>query len=190
MAPRDCCQVLLPHLSPLVIDSVGRVDDALVVAAHGRSRGSRCHRCGRVSTRVHSRYRRRVADLPVSGRPVACQRRQWVQRVRSPRCQRLLSGWSERTVSGLLPSGHRVQARLNQQGRTFPLRHSGVPVQQRGSIPSIPVWSLTELIMEQMDGSRRRFGADSLTSARPQSLAGSDLPGVPHPSQCAAGTAR
>jgi hypothetical protein len=31
---------------------------------------SRCSGCGRVSTRVHSRYRRRVADLPVSGRPV------------------------------------------------------------------------------------------------------------------------
>ena len=70
VTPRDCCRVLLPHLTPVVIDSIGRVDDALVLAAHGRSRGSRCHRCGRVSTRVHSRYRRRVADLPVSGTPV------------------------------------------------------------------------------------------------------------------------
>jgi len=42
----------------------------VVIAAHPRARGSRCRRCGRVSTRVHSRYRRHLADLPVSGRPV------------------------------------------------------------------------------------------------------------------------
>jgi transposase len=53
-----------------VIDHIDRVDDAVMIAAHPRSRGSRCRQCGRVSTRVHSRYRRRVADLPVSGRPV------------------------------------------------------------------------------------------------------------------------
>jgi transposase len=57
-------------LSPVVIGSIDWVGDAVVVAARPRGRGSRCGRCGRVSTRVHSRYRRRVADLPVSGRPV------------------------------------------------------------------------------------------------------------------------
>jgi hypothetical protein len=54
----------------VVIDRVDDVDGMVVVAAHPRARGSRCRRCGRVSTRVHSRYRRRLADLPVSGRPV------------------------------------------------------------------------------------------------------------------------
>jgi transposase len=62
--------VLLPHLSPVVIDRVDRVDGVVVIDAHPRARGSRCRLCGRVSTRVHSRYRRQVADLPVSGRPV------------------------------------------------------------------------------------------------------------------------
>jgi transposase len=57
-------------LSPVVIGNIEWVGDAVVVAARPRSRGSRCGRCGRVSTRVHSRYRRRVADLPVAGRPV------------------------------------------------------------------------------------------------------------------------
>jgi len=70
VAPRDCCRVLLPHLSPVVIDGIDRADDAVVVAAHGRSRGSRCRGCSRVSTRVNSRYQRRVADLPAAGRPV------------------------------------------------------------------------------------------------------------------------
>ena len=70
MAPQDCSRVLLPQLAPVVIGGIDRVGDAVVVAARPRARGSRCGRCGRVSTRVHSRYRRRVADLPVSGRPV------------------------------------------------------------------------------------------------------------------------
>ena len=49
---------------------VTRRRPGVVIAAHPRAQGSRCHGCGRVSTRMHSRYRRRVADLPVSGRPV------------------------------------------------------------------------------------------------------------------------
>jgi transposase len=71
VAIEGCCRVLLPQLSPVVIDGIGRVGGVVVIEAHPRARGSRCHRCGRVSTRVHSRYRRHLADLPVSGWPVA-----------------------------------------------------------------------------------------------------------------------
>ncbi len=71
VAGECCCRVLLPQLSPVVIDQVDWFDGVVVIAAHPRARGSRCRRCGRVSTRVHSRYRRHVADLPVSGRPAA-----------------------------------------------------------------------------------------------------------------------
>ena len=70
VAGECCCRVLLPHLSSVVIDDSDCVDGAVVIAAHPRARGSRCRRCGRVSTRVHSRYRRQLADLPVAGRPV------------------------------------------------------------------------------------------------------------------------
>ena len=70
VAGECCCRVLLPHLSPVVIDDIDCVDGAVVIAAHPRARGSRCRRCGRVSTRGHSRYRRHLADLPVAGRPV------------------------------------------------------------------------------------------------------------------------
>ena len=64
-----CCRVLLPHLSPLVVEDIWRVDGVVVFAAHPRARGARCGRCGRVSTRVHSSYHRRLADLPVAGQP-------------------------------------------------------------------------------------------------------------------------
>lgn len=53
-----------------MIDRVDEVDGTVVITAHPRARGSRCRRCNRVSTRVHSRYRRHLADLPVAGRPV------------------------------------------------------------------------------------------------------------------------
>jgi len=34
-----CCRLLLPHLSPVVIDRIERLDDAVVVAAHGTGAG-------------------------------------------------------------------------------------------------------------------------------------------------------
>ncbi len=39
----NSCRVLLPHLSPVLIDGIDMVD-AAVVAAHPRARGSRCRR--------------------------------------------------------------------------------------------------------------------------------------------------
>ena len=66
-ANRRCCRVLLPQLSLVVVEDVWRVDGVVVMAAHPRARGARCGRCGRVSTRVHSSYHRRLADLPVAG---------------------------------------------------------------------------------------------------------------------------
>ena len=66
-----CCRVLLPHLSPVVIDGIDCSRRNGSDRRASTARGSRCRRCGRVSTRVHSRYRRQLADLPVAGRPVA-----------------------------------------------------------------------------------------------------------------------
>ena len=42
----------------------------LVIAVRSVSRASTCPNCGTTSKRVHSRYRRRLADLPMAGRPV------------------------------------------------------------------------------------------------------------------------
>jgi len=64
-----CCRVLLPQLSPVVVDDICRVDGGVRVSAHPRARAARCSRCAHVSRRVHSHYRRRLADLPVAGQP-------------------------------------------------------------------------------------------------------------------------
>lgn len=67
----DCrsCRVLLPRLSLVKVDDIRRVDGMLMIVAHPRARAARCVRCGRVSRRVHSTYRRQLADLPVAGAP-------------------------------------------------------------------------------------------------------------------------
>jgi len=70
VAEECCCRVLFAHLSPVVIDRVDEVDGTVVIAVHPRGRAARCRRCNRVSTRVHSRYQRHLADLPAFGQPV------------------------------------------------------------------------------------------------------------------------
>ena len=66
-ADRRCCRVLLPQLSPVIVDDICRVDGVVRISAHPRARAARCSRCGRVSRRVHSTYRRHLADLPLAG---------------------------------------------------------------------------------------------------------------------------
>ncbi len=44
--------------------------DGLIVSGEGRRDHARCPDCRTVSTAVHARYRRRAADLPVSGQVV------------------------------------------------------------------------------------------------------------------------
>ena len=79
-----CCRVLLPQLSPVVVDDVCRVEGVVRISAHPRARAARCSRCGRVSRRVHSSYHRRLADLPVAGQQTAL----WL-RVRRFFCDRV-----------------------------------------------------------------------------------------------------
>ena len=57
----------------LRIDEVRRVGSRVVVTTQNRSSVSACPACGCSSSRVHSRYRRRVADLPAHGHEVAIE---------------------------------------------------------------------------------------------------------------------
>jgi transposase len=61
---------LLPHLAGVIAEAAGLEDGRLRVWAHSGTDGAACRRCGQFSSRVHSRYRRRLADAPVGGRPV------------------------------------------------------------------------------------------------------------------------
>ncbi len=70
-----------------------------------------CPSCGTVSRRVHSHYRRRVTDLPLSGRSV-----QLVVIARRFRCDAVLCGrqiFTERFADGVLAPSARRTTRLD-----------------------------------------------------------------------------
>ena len=63
--------MLLPHLTGVITEAAGLEDGRLRIWAHCGAEGAACRRCGQFSARVHSTYRRRLADVPVGGHPVA-----------------------------------------------------------------------------------------------------------------------
>jgi len=61
---------LLPHLDAVVLDDVRHGPGGVRLAARVRATTAECPRCGRPAARVHSTYRRYLADAPISGRRV------------------------------------------------------------------------------------------------------------------------
>ena len=105
---------LLLSLVPagLTVDQVLPSPDHIVLVARPTSPTAACPLCGRSSPRVHSRYRRRLADLPWHGRVV--ELRVDVRRFRCPNaaCHR-------RVFAERLPAVAAVKAR-----RTVRLREA------------------------------------------------------------------
>ena len=91
-----------------VVDGTSSDGSGLVIAVRLVSRTSKCPECKTNSERVHSRYHRRLADLPLAGRPVRlvvvarrfhcdavlCGRRIFVERFD----QDVLAPWARRTA--------------------------------------------------------------------------------------------
>jgi transposase len=61
---------LLPHLAGVITEAAGLEDGKLRIWVHSGTESAACRRCGQFSSRVHSRYRRRLADAPAGGQPV------------------------------------------------------------------------------------------------------------------------
>lgn len=66
---------MLPHLAGLVIERIDRTSAGVRVWARVDADGACCWSCGAHAWRVHSRYERTLADLPVAGQPVALRLR-------------------------------------------------------------------------------------------------------------------
>jgi transposase len=94
----------------LVIDSITADRDRILVAAHPAASIATCPDCGIVSTQIHSRYERRLLDLPVAGRSVHL--RIQVRRFRCPNrcCTRMVFG--EKLADGVAPRAARRTSRL------------------------------------------------------------------------------
>lgn len=85
-------------------------DRTIITVRHSIDFGT-CPSCGAVSRRIHSRYRRRVNDLPLSGRNV-----QLLVIARRFRCDAVLCGrqiFAERFADGALAPSARRTARLD-----------------------------------------------------------------------------
>ena len=111
--------------SGLVVENI--VDDGLMVVVTARSRAQvvGCPVCGTLSGRVHSRYERRPADLPCSGRGVLL--RIVVRRFRclAHHCRRQI--FAERFGDGVLPPRSRRTTRLECIVRHLGLALGGRP---------------------------------------------------------------
>ena len=57
----------------LAVTDVQMSEDALTITALSTQTSPSCPLCGKSSTRIHSYYLRRVADLPCGGRQVRLQ---------------------------------------------------------------------------------------------------------------------
>lgn len=66
---------MLPHLAEVVIERIDRTPAGARVWACVDADGSSCWSSGTPARRVHSRYERTLADLPVAGQPVALRLR-------------------------------------------------------------------------------------------------------------------
>ncbi len=64
-------EMLLPHLAGVITEAAGLDGGRLRIWAHSSRDSAACRRCGQFSKRVHSTYRRRLADAPAGGHPVA-----------------------------------------------------------------------------------------------------------------------
>ena len=63
--------MLFPQLEGVHVEGIERAAGRVVITAAAVEREGCCPGCGTSSARVHSRYRRRVADAPIGGTPVA-----------------------------------------------------------------------------------------------------------------------
>jgi transposase len=103
-----------------VVDAVTNNGEATLITARPASKGCACPGCGARSERIHRRYQRRLADLPMVGKPVwlvvvacrfhcdaaLCARRIFAERfggdVLTPWADEPLASTSSSTISALL----------------------------------------------------------------------------------------
>jgi transposase len=84
------CRSLRPSaLIPpgLIVDQIHADPQQVTITVHSAHGSATCPSCGTLSSRVHSHYLRRVADLPLAGRPV-----QFLIRARRFRCDAVRCG--------------------------------------------------------------------------------------------------
>jgi transposase len=109
MVQRPCTAALVPSGFALEKFDTGETGTEMVI--QGLSRTSACPECGGRASRVHSRYRRRLRDLPLSGQPVRLILLARRFRCDAPRCGRRI--FAERFGDDVVLPWARRTARLD-----------------------------------------------------------------------------
>ena len=134
---------LFPHLKSLRLDNVTIDGNRVVFAVSATGASARCPLCGHRSQRLHSHYRRTVADRPISGRVVVlsirvrrfvCRTASCPRRIFAERLPNLVAPYAQRSY-GLTAAlqdigvamggeaGARVAARLGMRVSPDTLLH-------------------------------------------------------------------
>jgi len=133
-------------------DAVNDVDGTLITMRPAGAT-SQCPACGAISGRVHSRYSRHLADLPIAGRRVRL-----VLRARRFRCSAVLCGrriFNERFDADTLAPWARRTARLDHIVHHLALALGGRPAASFAHRLMLPVSNDTLLRLVRRRGSPR-----------------------------------
>ena len=129
--------------SGFVVESTSLDGEVAVIVVRSPSAASSCPACGAESLRVHSRYRRRVAGLPLSGRRVELH-----VLARRFRCDAVLCGrqiFTERFAGDALAPSARRSGRLDLIIHHLGLALGGRPAASFASRLMLPVSNDTSL---------------------------------------------
>src|ERR1700739_4840243 len=120
-----------------VVESACYEGDKAVITVRASGSVGLCPSCGTVSGRIYSRYRRRVTDLPLSGRVV-----ELLVIARRFRCDAVLCGrqiFTERFADGMLAPSARRTARLDSVVHHLGLALGGRPAASFAKRLMLPV---------------------------------------------------
>jgi transposase len=118
-------------------DEAASDDDRAVVTIHATGASSACPSCGAISDRVHSRYHRRLADLPMAGRRIVLMLEARRFRCAAVRCARRI--FTERFDETILKPWARRTARLDQIVYGLALALGGRPAASFARRLSMPI---------------------------------------------------
>jgi transposase len=138
-----------------VVEGVRNDSGGPVLTVRAASKTSRCPGCGAASARIHSRYRRRLADLPIANKPVHI-----VILARRFYCDAVLCGrrmFAERFDMNVLAPWARRTTRLDQIVHCLGLALGGRPAASFARRLMLPVSNDTLLRVVRRRGRSSRF---------------------------------
>ena len=121
----------------LIVDQIHADSQQVTIMVHSGFGSGICPSCGTFSSRVHSHYFRRVADLPLAGRPV-----QFLIRARRFRCDVVRCGrqiFTERFAPDAIAGHARRTARLDDITHHLGLALGGRPATRLARRLMLPV---------------------------------------------------